>query len=263
MSAKRDSRFKRLRRQVGLCDAIAIKILETFGIRKICKVQMSGIPIFVRTMTHDLVIAAEFLSKRPWEDLTVEPASAIIDAGANIGASTVYLAHLFPDSKIIAIEPERENFSLLEKNTKHHKNVKCIRAALWNERMTMDLVDRTGGTIGFTIAQSKESNSETGQTVECLSIEELCSRFKIRSIGFLKLDIEGAEKNVLENSEQWIGRVEVIAAELHDQFVPGCKLAFDNATVDFSRFERREDKEFAFRDRQPEISTITETSGTL
>src|SRR5688572_25526614 len=114
MRTKRDSRFKRLRRQIGLRDAVAIKLLETFGIRKIVKVQMSGIPIFVRTMTHDLVIAAEFLSKRPWDDLTVEPASAVIDAGANIGASTVYLAHLFPESKIIAIEPERENFRLLE-----------------------------------------------------------------------------------------------------------------------------------------------------
>lgn len=262
-SSKRISRFQRLRRQVGLRDAIAIKILESFGIRRVIRVRMSGIPIFVRTMTHDLVIAAEFLSKRPWDDLTVKPASAIIDAGANIGASTVYLAHQFPNSKIIAIEPELSNFLLLEKNTQQFDNVVCVRAALWHEPSKMNLKDRTGGTIAFTIAETSGKETETGQTVECLTIDELCSRFNIQSIGFLKLDIEGAEKNVLEHSGNWIDRVNVVAAELHDQFVPGCKLAFEKATAGFSRFERRDDKVFAFRDSPSEISTIAETSGTL
>ena len=210
---------------------------------------MSGFDIFVRTKTHDLVIAAEFLDKRPWDDLHIDPTSAIIDAGANIGASTLYLAHLWPDSKIIALEPERENFLLLVKNTRNLKSVVCLQAALWHESSNMKLRDRTGGTIAFTIADTNEKEAETGQTVECVTIDAICSKYGIQSIGFLKLDIEGAEKSVLEHSAGWIGRVEIVGAELHDQFVPGCERAFESATSGFTRFERRGDKMFAIRER--------------
>lgn len=246
---KRVSRFQRLLRQVGPRHAFFIKALETFGVRKTVKVRMCGFTIYVRTKTHDLVIAAEFLDKRPWEDLRVARGSAIIDAGANIGASTVYLASLFPNATIIAIEPERENYALLEKNTQGLKHVMCVHAALWHEASTLELKDRTGGTIAFTIAHTRSEEKETGQTVECVTVEELCARFGIERIGLLKLDIEGAEKSVLEHSDEWISRVETIAAELHDSFVPGCQEAFDRATRGFSRFERRGDKSFAFRDR--------------
>lgn len=210
---------------------------------------MSGFPIFVRTKTHDLVIAADFLDKRPWDDLNIGPASAIIDAGANIGASTVYLASLCPSSKIIALEPERENYSLLKKNTQDFGNVVCLQAALWHEASHMKLIDRTGGTIAFTIAETCDKEKDTGQTVECVSMDILCSQFDIQSIGFLKLDIEGAEKCVLEHSRGWIDRVDALAVELHDQFVPGCERAFEAATTGFSRFERRGDKMLAIHER--------------
>lgn len=244
---KRESRLRRHIRQMGLAQALRIKTLESLGLKKTIKVCKCGVPFHARTHTHDLVIAEQFLCGRPWEDLAVDSTSAIVDAGANIGASTVYLAKRFPRSQVIAIEPESENFSLLERNRRDFPNVTCVRAALWHEEATLNLFNPSGGTIAFTIAVSPLQNSQTAQTVECVTIDALCRQFGIASIGLLKLDIEGAEREVLENSSEWIDRVSILAVELHDRLVPGCERAFEQATKSFKRFERRDDKSLAFR----------------
>src|ERR1700761_6448606 len=57
-------------------------------------------------------------------------APLIIDAGANIGASTLYLADTWPRACVIAIEPDAENMDLLSRNTDGLHNVSCIHAAL-------------------------------------------------------------------------------------------------------------------------------------
>ena len=63
-------------------------------------------------------------------DFPSEP-RVIIDAGANIGISTIYFANRFPNAKVIAIEPEESNFELLKINCENYPNVKLVRAAVW------------------------------------------------------------------------------------------------------------------------------------
>jgi hypothetical protein len=52
-------------------------------------------------------------------------------------------------------------------------------------------------------------------------------------IDILKIDIEGAEKEVFESSSKWIDKVSVIMTELHDQIRPGSARAFSEATQGF------------------------------
>ena len=39
-----------------------------------------------------------------------------IDAGANIGLTSIYFANKFPNAKIVALEPEIDNYIILQKN---------------------------------------------------------------------------------------------------------------------------------------------------
>ena len=53
----------------------------------------------------------------------------IFDIGANIGISAIYFSHRFPDAKIYAFEPIKENYQLLLENTAGLKNVKAFQVA--------------------------------------------------------------------------------------------------------------------------------------
>jgi hypothetical protein len=58
-------------------------------------------------------------------------------------------------------------------------------------------------------------------------------KMNLEHIDILKIDIEGAEKEVFESSSIWIGKIGIIMTELHESLRPGCKKAFYDATKEF------------------------------
>ena len=48
---------------------------------------------------------------------------------------------------------------------------------------------------------------------------------------YMKIDIEGGEKELFEHAVGWIGRVDVLAVEMHDRICPGCTEAFERAAA--------------------------------
>lgn len=68
----------------------------------------------------------------------------IIDGGANIGIFSVICRSLFPDAKIIAIEPGKNNFALLQKNTRGAPDVICLNRALWSKAEELSLHQPAG-----------------------------------------------------------------------------------------------------------------------
>src|SRR5262245_26062649 len=52
------------------------------------------------------------------------------------------------------------------------------------------------------------------------------------------MNAEGAKRKIFQHSEDWIERVGVIVVQLHDQFLPGCADAFDQATASYRRVTR-------------------------
>jgi FkbM family methyltransferase len=136
----------------------------------------------------------------------------IIDAGANIGASTVWFAVNFPDCIIFAIEPEQKNFALLRKNTESYKNVTIFNAALWNEPGTLSLADEAGTGWGCRV----EAKADRAGTVRAITIPELLAEeSNIRPV-IVKIDIEGAETGLLRNQTAWLDQVPLVIFEQHD-----------------------------------------------
>lgn len=151
--------------------------------------------------------------------------SVIVDAGAHIGCASVWFARRFPRARIISVELDRANFELLERNTSRLANVTAIHAALWPTSGQVSIENPDDETWSFRATE--------GEGVGAVTIPELMERFGIDRIDLLKLDIEGAEADVLAASGPWIGDVDMVVAELHDRFVPGCTEAFDKATEQF------------------------------
>lgn len=131
----------------------------------------------------------------------------IIDCGANIGLSIIYFKSLFPKASILAFEPDPKVYQVLRNNTSDLTDVKVIKKALWHEETTMEF---------FTEGADGGSLSLIPNKIETIEIStERLSAYVDRQVDFLKIDIEGAELNVLAECENKLHFVKNIFIEYH------------------------------------------------
>lgn len=226
-------------------------------------VAVPGLPnrVLVRPGTTDVVVFNDIYRGGEYDwSFPVSP-QTIVDAGAYTGLSTAFLATRYPDAKIIAIEPDEKNFELLALNTARLSNVHAVHAALWIESGEVSLRDPGGGAWSFRLAESDKSgrgNSPEGidgtMSVTAVTIADVMQDHGLAKIDLLKLDIEGCEKELFENSAPWIGNVQAICLELHDRFKAGCSRAFYKAVDDFPVELRRGEDVLVMRDRLSSVN---------
>lgn len=143
----------------------------------------------------------------------------IIDCGSNIGMSIFYFKMLYPNSRIVAFEPEEETYACLEENVKHNllKSVATHKAALSNKEGTIEFYydqDKLGSLCMSTI---QERIPKQRQTVEAA----LLSKHIDEEVDFLKIDIEGAELEVIEelSNARKLSYVKQMVIEYHHHIV--------------------------------------------
>ncbi|RYG28878.1 MAG: FkbM family methyltransferase, partial [Chitinophagaceae bacterium] len=158
----------------------------------------------------------------------------IIDAGANIGLTSIYLANKFPDSLIVSLEPDEQNFKLLKDNVHAYPNVRPVLGGLWKKPAFLTIEDAKAGNNAFTV---KEVEADGPEVVKAFSVDGIMEMMGWATVDLLKIDIEGSEKEVFGTGNlPWLPKVKVLIIELHDRMVPGCSRAVFKAiaSVDFS-----------------------------
>lgn len=193
-------------------------------------------PIFLQCRSTDITTFDKVFTKKEYDFDVVEPPSVIIDAGANVGLASVYFANRFPHARILSVEPEADNFGLLRKNVQPYPNVIPIHAALWHENTEIDLVDPGFGQWGFVTEDRRESPAaDARHRVKAVTVDRLMQEAGVDRVSILKMDIEGAEREVFSSSTSWLPRVDAIIVELHDRRKPGCSRSFDNGSNGFAQ----------------------------
>ncbi len=190
-------------------------------------------PVYLRVGTTDLSVFKQVFVERHYDSPLPKPPKSIVDAGANIGLSAVYFANQYAGATIVAIEPEDSNFKLLKRNVSAYSQIFPLQAALWKEDGIIALIDSGEGHHGFQIIAKSTNDSQVKGSVISLTLNSLMEDRGWAFVHLLKIDIEGAEKEVFENCSAWIDRVGVIMAELHDNIRPGCSVAFNAAVHGF------------------------------
>ena len=157
----------------------------------------------------------------------------IVDAGANIGLVSALLATRYPEARIVAMEIDVANFELLKRNVRAYPNVVPLNAGLWSHATQLVIENPEARAWAFR-ARERVDGSTALASVPGLGVTDLLQRFNAPRVDLLKIDIEGGELQLFgPESEQWLDRVDLIAIELHDRFVPGSE------TVVASRLSRR------------------------
>lgn len=190
----------------------------------------SDVPVYLREGSSDEALFHVLIEEDEYGYIAFEQTPrVIIDAGANIGLASVQFAIKYPQATIYSIEPEDKNFAVLKKNTGAYSNINPIQAAVMNYDGAGTVVDIGEGDLAY---QVKEDEPEGMQSVECISIPSLCEKNAISKIDLLKIDIEGAEKEIFLGDCAWLENVSVLVIELHERYKEGCNEAVFNAIKD-------------------------------
>jgi FkbM family methyltransferase len=198
-------------------------------------------PVSLRLRTTDVALCRDILLNGQYDCELSRPPRAIIDAGANIGLSAIFYANKYPEAKIIAIEPEQSNFRMLQKNCAGYPRIFPVHAALWRESVAVRIRDCGAGHHAFQTSDNENLGCvPDAHIVSGITVEKVMEDFGIEFIDLLKMDIEGAERDVFANSSSWIGKVGVIAVELHDWIRSGCSDSVRSAAIDFEALQKGE-----------------------
>lgn len=200
----------------------------------------AGYPVTLRIDTSDIATFHQIFVGDEYDSASL-PASArtIVDLGANIGLATVFFAQKFPDARILAVEPEDENFALLAANTARlGSRVSLEHAAVWSKDgfVSLHTKSQDGSELGAWGVQVSDHPSSNGRQTACYRLSTLLEKARLKTVDILKVDIEGAELELFsQGSSAWLEKVGLLIIETHDRFRPGSESAVRRALQ--TRFE--------------------------
>lgn len=148
---------------------------------------------------YDAIVAS---GKRP----------VIVDAGANIGAASLWFRHQYPQAAVIAIEPDPANVTMLKKNVTG-TDIRVLDAAIGSEEGFVALHND-----GASWAVQTERSSSGLRIVTVL---DAVAEVPDAELFIVKVDIEGFESDLFETNTGWIDQADVIYIEPHDWLFPG------------------------------------------
>lgn len=137
----------------------------------------------------------------------------IVDLGSNIGLTVIDFKRQYPDARIIAVELDRENYELSLENTAQLENCTIMHAAVW-------MKDGQAAYSGkdeqsYAVLPVPEAK---GIAVRAISMDTLLNENKPDKIDYLKMDIEGAEYDILSEAspKEWLKKVKYLSIEVHN-----------------------------------------------
>lgn len=140
-------------------------------------------------------------------------ASTVIDLGANIGVSVEAFRRLFPRARIIAVEMEQRNAELCKANHGSDGLVSIVNGAIWSKPGRVAVRDVGEGPWAY---RADASDAGEAGSVPAFTYRQILEMHEIQTVDVLKMDIEGAEADVLESAWDDIFRTTaVFIVEVH------------------------------------------------
>ena len=155
------------------------------------------------------------------EEYAVEGAEprTVLDLGANIGLASAWFRERYPDARVIAVEPDPATFSKLERNLGGDDGVTLVNLAVSSTSGEVALFRPAGYSVGSSLRASGGSQAGAARIRAC-TLDELWAELGLEGLDLLKLDVEGAELDVLDGFSH-LGSVRAIVGEAHPPLLDG------------------------------------------
>ncbi len=165
----------------------------------------------------------------------VEEDMYCVDIGANIGYFTLLLSKLVGEEGYVrAYEPETKNYDLLLKNLALNKvsNVTPIQEGVYS-RASSKLLYVSKGYYGSHSLRRGTNKEPLGLDIELVELDSLDSQMGNQKVDFVKVDVQGAEMEVLQGMSNVIDKNPYII--MIWEYLPLGLKRFDCEPIDFLR----------------------------
>jgi len=159
----------------------------------------------------------------PFED----PSGTLLDLGANIGLTSVWLAKKYPIGRVIAVEPDSNNAALARRNLQ----LNAIQSEVFEAA-----IGPQEGTARFEFSNISNLGklSEKGVQVAMITVDTILEKSACPKLGLVKIDIEGGEQQLFDGSLDWLKRTNAIIIEFHPSLVDHSRIIKTIESHDFT-----------------------------
>lgn len=214
---------------IGIRSTVRVLAKRALGAAKPLIVPCGPYWLTLRPTDSDVFVAGQIFGEREYDvgqekqkalnDLASDcmrdgKVPIVVDAGANVGYSSLFFAESFPDAIVLAIEPDEQAFALIQKNCAGVDRIVPIHAALWSHDRGVSLGNSDAASWARTV-------SDSAGLTPSRTLETLLGSISNAQPLILKLDIEGAEREVCEASAEVVRAFPCILIEPHDFMLPG------------------------------------------
>jgi len=212
--------FLRYIEAFGLADAV--RTIHTTRMRSVKKGDVVSVlppgfksEVAIRHGTSDISVFEKIFVWKEYAMIVDHPVRTIVDCGGNIGLSAVWFTVAYPAARVIAIEPDAENFKLLCRNTEAYANIVPVQRAIWNRPCRLRVENPEAEPHSFRFV---ECPAGAADGVDACDLDTVRKDYQLDGFDILKMDIEGAEQAVFsENFDGWLNVTRMLIIEFHGE----------------------------------------------
>jgi FkbM family methyltransferase len=169
----------------------------------------ANVPVRLRARSHDFEVFHSIHNANEYPVVQDSGVVLVIDAGAHAGIGSLRFSHMFPGAKIISIEPDANNYKALLENTCTVAQIEPRHAAVWFRQTKVSISNPNDMDWSFQVSET------AGAQVDAITLTDLIPENTVGKV-FVKIDIEGAEAQVMLNNTEWLRRIDYLLIEIHD-----------------------------------------------
>lgn len=202
-------------KEIELALAIAKHALDKRNVRLDIAVAFDGIKYMLVDLESLFILSPRY-ERFMWNYLTPHQNDVFVDVGAHIGKYSLQIAGVVgAQGKVIAIEPDPDNFEALLEGVEMNEfsNVVALPIAAFDRECTLPFYvspstgkTKEGWLIGKGWSSLKHRTSENVHEVVAKPLDKILKDLGVSHVDYIKIDVEGAEYEVLKGSREVIER---------------------------------------------------------
>jgi FkbM family methyltransferase len=176
---------------------------------------------FIITYTNSIEyhsLKREIWGQNIYHFVTNNPQPLIVDIGAHIGVSILYFKSIYPDSRILAFEPNPISVDILKENILINglEDITLIEKAVWKEKALKSFYIDSTGSEWYSNSSLLENSWNGKEKTEKINVETVrLEEYIDEKIDLLKVDTEGTELTIIKSIKRILPTIENIVVEYH------------------------------------------------